>query len=83
MADFTWDDMPEEMAGLLYEACVGTPLVVEERLGQLVDWVCNNVETCAARQEKWTSLPEARCSELPVPGSEFCPLHMPPGDLDG
>lgn len=82
MGDFSWSDIPEELANALYVAATADePGLVERALGEANDWVCNNIESCGAKRDRWTSLLEARCAELPVPGSEFCPLHIPSEEL--
>lgn len=81
MGDFTWGDMPEELAGLLYEIKDIGPTtrmeVVHAKVNPLLEWVNNEMVTCAATSEQWLRIPTGRCRDLPVPGSEFCPLHMP------
>jgi hypothetical protein len=82
MGDFSWADMPEELAGFLYEAATSDqPEHIARVTAEMLEWVGNEMVTCAATWDMWTSLPEARCGDLPVPGSEFCPVHMPPGEL--
>lgn len=82
MGDFSWADMPEELAGMLYEATTSGQVDHQRKVfNEVVEWLENEMTTCAADRDTWTSLPEASCGELPVPGSEFCPLHMPAGEL--
>lgn len=81
MADFTWDDMPEDLAGLLYEATnINLKSVAMEKMETVLEWVESNIKTCTATSDQWVRIPHG-CKELPVPGSEFCPLHMPAEEM--
>lgn len=77
--DYTWDQMPEELA-LQLHAFAEDPS--DKNAGELSDWLLNEMKQCAATPKTYLSL-RYNCSDLPVPGSEFCSAHLPKEDIDG
>jgi hypothetical protein len=83
MADYSWEDMPEGLAELLYELNQGSHRLTRlvELLPRFNDWVVENVAKCNAEAFHAHDVPAGKCGELPVVGSEFCPLHIPREEL--
>jgi hypothetical protein len=80
--DYTWDQMPEELALRLYSLANRlTPASIEEAANDLQEWLLNEMQHCAATREQWPRM-ISTCTDLPVPGSEFCEKHMPKEDRD-
>lgn len=80
--DYTWDQMPEELAHRLYSLSTRlTPASLEKDANDLQEWLLNEMQHCAASREQWPRL-ISFCPNLPVPGSEFCAEHLPKGDID-
>lgn len=77
--DYTWDQMPEELAHQLYSFSQATNLKFEA--AEFQEWLLNEMQHCAATKESWPRL-HSVCPDLPVPGSEFCHRHMPKEDVD-
>lgn len=81
--DYTWDQMPEELAERLYSLANRlTPASIEEEAYGLQEWLLNEMKHCAATKEQWPRM-VSFCSDLPMPGSEFCEKHIPKEDIDG
>jgi len=83
MADFGWEDMPDSLAELLYEFHEGSHALTRlvAYLPKFNDWVEENVAKCNSEAFYAHDASAGKCGELPVPGSEFCPVHMPAEEL--
>lgn len=81
--DYTWDQMPEELAHRLYTLSTRlVPESLQKDAEDLQEWLQNEMKVCAATRELWPRMIHT-CTDLPVPGSEFCFVHVPKEDIDG
>jgi hypothetical protein len=83
--DYTWDQMPEELALQLFDFAqrsIEGGYDNSAPADDLLEWLQNEMKNCAATKLQWPRL-SSFCPDLPVPGSEFCPQHLPKEDLDG
>ena len=80
--DYTWSDMPEELACRLSALSTRlTPESLQKDAEDLQEWLLNEMKPCAASKELWPRMIN-KCTDLPEVGSEFCMVHMPKEDID-
>jgi hypothetical protein len=67
--DFHWDNVPDELAELLWEM-MNTRGGLVNRAEKVVEWLESNLAPCAF------SYREGACAGIPAPGYDRCPTHQ-------